>query len=87
MSAEDRLAELRAQVTAIDRELFALVNRRLETVRELKRHKEEHGLPFVDAAREQALVEERVAENRGPLSNEGLRALYGSLLALVKREV
>ena len=33
------------------------------------------------------MIEERVAENRGPLSDEGVRRLYADLLALVKREL
>ena len=78
---------LRAEITAIDRELVALVNRRIDTVARLKRHKDEHGIAFVDPDREARMVAERVAENGGPLSEEGLRAFYAELLALVKREV
>jgi chorismate mutase len=83
----DRLAELRAQISEIDRSLFALVNRRLGVVAELKAHKEEHGIGFVDPQREQAIVDERVRENDGPLSEGGLRGLYAELLALMKREL
>jgi chorismate mutase/prephenate dehydratase len=78
---------LREEISAIDRELIALVNRRIEAVARLKRHKDEHGIAFVDPDREAQLVAERVRENRGPLSEEGLRAFYAELLALVKREV
>ena len=87
MSDDERLESLRARITEIDRAIFELVNRRLEAVAELKRHKAEHGLPFVDSSREVAIVEERVAENAGPLSPEGLRSFYASLLALIKREL
>ena len=78
---------LREEISAIDRELISLVNRRIEAVARLKRHKDEHGIAFVDPDREARLVAERVRENRGPLSEEGLRAFYAELLALVKREV
>jgi chorismate mutase / prephenate dehydratase len=78
---------LREEISAIDRELIALVNRRIEAVARLKRHKDKHGIAFVDPDREAQLVAERVRENRGPLSEEGLRAFYAELLALVKREV
>jgi chorismate mutase / prephenate dehydratase len=84
---DDVVNSLRAEITAIDRELVALVNRRIDTVARLKRHKDEHGLAFVDPDREARMVAERVAENAGPLSEEGLRAFYAELLALVKREV
>jgi chorismate mutase/prephenate dehydratase len=78
---------LREEISGIDRELIALVNRRIEAVARLKRHKDEHGIAFVDPDREAQLVAERVRENQGPLSEEGLRAFYAELLALVKREV
>jgi chorismate mutase/prephenate dehydratase len=84
---DDVVSSLRAEITAIDRELIALVNRRIETVARLKRHKEEHGIAFVDPSREAQMIADRVRENDGPLSDEGLRAFYTALLALIKREV
>lgn len=85
--SDDVVNSLREEISAIDRELISLVNRRIEAVARLKRHKDEHGIAFVDPDREARLVAERVRENRGPLSEEGLRAFYAELLALVKREV
>jgi chorismate mutase len=79
--------DLRARISATDREIVELLNRRLELVAELKRYKDEHGIAFVDPEREAQLYAERAAENRGPLSAEGLRAFYAELLALTKREV
>jgi chorismate mutase/prephenate dehydratase len=84
---DDLVNSLREEISAIDRELIALVNRRIDAVARLKRHKDEHGIAFVDPDREAQLVAERVRENRGPLSEEGLRTFYAELLALVKREV
>jgi len=85
--SDDVVNALRAEITAIDREIVALVNRRLETVAHLKRHKDAHGIAFVDPEREESMVAERVAENPGPLSEAGLRGFYAELLALMKREV
>ena len=79
--------DAREQITAIDREIFEAVNRRIELVRELRKYKETKGYDFVDPGREQRMVDEQLAENAGPLSDEGLRALYAELLALTKREV
>ncbi len=79
--------ELRSLISATDREIVELVNRRLELVAELKRYKDERGLAFVDPEREAQLFAERAAENGGPLSDEGLRAFYAELLALTKREL
>jgi chorismate mutase len=87
VSSDEQLDALRARITEIDRAIFELVNRRLQSVRKLKQYKSDHGLPFVDQAREAAMIEERAAENTGPLSADGLRSFYASLLALVKREL
>jgi chorismate mutase len=84
---DDTLARFREEITAIDREILTLVNRRIETVARLKRHKDERGIDFVDAAREEQMVADRVGENDGPLSEEELRRFYADLLALTKREL
>lgn len=83
-AAVDRLRE---QLADTDLGILAAVNRRLELVAELKRVKEELGMPFVDRGREQWMLELLTRENRGPLSTGGLEALYTELLALTKREL
>ena len=85
--ADEVVTGLRAEISAIDREIVALVNRRLDTVARLKRHKDEHGIAFVDPQREDQMVADALRENSGPLSDDGLRALYGTVLALTKREL
>jgi len=81
------LDDFRDRITRIDREILALVNRRLQLVAELKAYKDEHGLAFVDPEREARMFEERARENEGPLSDDGLRSFYAELLALTKREL
>ncbi len=81
------LEELRRQVSEIDRSIVEAFNRRLEVVAQIKRHKKKHGIAFIDPGREAAMLAEQSGENRGPLTDDGLRALYAELLALTKREV
>jgi chorismate mutase len=81
------IAEIREGITGADEEILAAVNRRLELVARLKRHKAERGYSFVDPNREERMVDDAVAANAGPLSAEGLRRLYAEVLALTKREV
>jgi chorismate mutase len=78
--------DLREQIAAADRSLLDAVNKRLELVRRLKRHKAEQGMDFVDRLQEERLVERLAEANPGPLSDSGLRELYRTLLELVKRE-
>jgi chorismate mutase / prephenate dehydratase len=87
MSGDRTMDDLREQISAVDRAIVEAINERLRLVARLKRYKDEHGIAFVDPEREAALFEERSRENSGPLSDEGLRAFYAELLAIVKREL
>ena len=78
--------DFRERIAETDLELLTAVNRRVELVRQLKEHKAAAGLDFVDRGQEERLVDRLAAANPGPLSEDGLRALYQSLLELVKRE-
>lgn len=78
---------LRGEISEVDRAILAVVNTRIELVAQLKRHKDEVGLPFLDPDRERRLIEELDEKNAGPLSAEGLEELYTYLLDLTKREV
>jgi chorismate mutase / prephenate dehydratase len=84
----DRLTqELRAQISDNDRAIVKALNRRVELVARLKRHKDSHGIAFVDPQQEEAILRDLSRSNRGPLSQDGLRGLYRSILELTKREV
>jgi chorismate mutase len=78
--------DFREQIAATDLELLTTVNRRIDLVRRLKEHKAAAGLDFVDRAQEERLIDRLARANPGPLSEDGLRALYQALLELVKRE-
>jgi chorismate mutase len=88
MAADDpRIVQLREELTANDVKIIEAVNTRLELVAQLKRVKEERGIDFLDPAREQWLLQHLADQNRGPLSADGLRELYTTLLDLTKREL
>jgi chorismate mutase len=79
--------DVRREISDLDRALVELVNKRLRLVSRLKKYKEEHGIGFVDLAREEWMLQYLHRMNRGPLSAEGLWELYHELLDLMKREV
>ena len=81
------MKQLREQISDVDRAIIDAVNRRLKLVAQLKRYKDEQGIDFVDPEREEWMFAYQSRANRGPLSDEGLRAFYTELLALTKREV
>ena len=81
------MKQLREQISDVDRSLIEAINRRLKLVAQLKRYKDDQGIAFVDPEREEWMFAYQSRANRGPLSDEGLRAFYEELLALTKREV
>jgi chorismate mutase len=84
---EERIARLRREIDANDRELVEAVNVRLRLVAELWRLKDEHGTDRLDPDRERRLRETLHAANLGPLSADELDGLVTALLALTKREL
>lgn len=79
--------QLREQISDTDLALVKAINKRLEFVRRLKEYKTSRGFEFVDQAREDWMLSYLARANRGPLSGEGLREIYGEILDLTKREV
>lgn len=84
---DEFVARVRRDISDLDSALVELVNKRLQLVARLKRYKDEHGIGFVDLAREEWMLQYLQRLNRGPLSREGLEELYHELLDLMKREV
>ena len=89
MSAADDpvLREFREQISTTDRAILDAVNTRLELVALIKVHKESRGVAFLDPDRERSMLDDLTRVNRGPLSTDGLRELFETILDLTKREV
>ena len=81
------IQQLRRQISDNDRLLVDAINRRLELVSRLKAYKESRGLGFLDPEREEWMLLDLLRANRGPLTDDGLRAIYAEVLELTKREV
>ena len=52
----DDLERLREEIGALDRTVLETLNRRLELVQRVNRHKQETGKPLIDAARVSELL-------------------------------
>ena len=88
MAAQDPLIrQLREQLSDVDRGLVDAINARLKIVAQLKRYKESRGIEFVDPEREEWMFSYLARANRGPLTAEGLREVYGAVLDVTKREM
>ena len=77
---------MRDQVIDNDLKLIQTINQRLSLVARLRAYKEQRGLDFVDASREDWMHRYLQGANRGPLTDEGLTEIYGHILDLTKRE-
>lgn len=86
-SGDPVVVRTRREISDLDCALVELVNKRLQLVGRLKRYKDEHGIGFVDLAREEWMLRYLQRANRGPLSEQGLVELFHELLDLTKREV
>ena len=81
------IGDFRDRIGAVDRELLAAINKRIELVHALHEHKRAEGIPLQDPDREQQLIVELQAANSGPLSAEGVAALFRHVLDLTRREL
>ena len=81
------LNHYRERITEADRELLAVINRRIALVRELHEHKRAEGVPLRDEGREQQIVVEQQAANGGPISSGGVAELFRFILDLTRKEI
>ncbi len=72
----DKLTQAREIISGVDREIAALFEKRMNAVRLVSEHKLEHGLPILDVAREEALIE----RNASYIENDELRSYYVDFL-------
>ena len=86
LSIDPELTQLRDRISAVDRELVAALNRRLELVQRVQALKRESGAPVIDAGREAEQLESLTAENAGPLSTAALTSVFAAVLDVMKQE-
>jgi prephenate dehydrogenase len=83
----DDLNQLREEIGALDRTVLETLNRRLELVRRVTRHKQATGTPLIDAEREADLLRELAEANAGPLSKRAVQGVFAAVLDVMKQEV
>ena len=74
------IQELRQRIDEIDTQMVDLYARRMEIARAIGEYKRGLGLPVTDSQRERELLN-RVAEQAGEEHEDGVRALFGFLMA------
>lgn len=74
--SQSRLEELRSEVDVINLQILELLNKRASTVSEIGKVLAQLGSSFYDPQREARMLEELERHNKGPFSNETIKALF-----------
>ncbi len=74
--SQDRLQELRSQVDVINLQILELLNKRASIVTDIGKVQTELGTSFYDPAREAFMLHNLEKNNKGPFSNETIKALF-----------
>jgi len=70
------LQKYRGEIDKIDGRLLDLLNRRGRLAQRIGAIKREHSLAIVEPSREQQVVANLMAANRGPLSNDAVERIF-----------
>jgi 3-deoxy-7-phosphoheptulonate synthase/chorismate mutase len=88
--SESSLQELRAQVDTINLQILELLNRRATVVSDIGKVQAQLGTGFYDPQREAYMLTELEKNNKGPFSNETIKALFREIfrasMALEEKE-
>jgi chorismate mutase len=80
------IKQYRDQISDNDLKIIDAINKRLKLVKQLRVYKEQHGVDFLDPAREEWMLTFVARANKGPLSQDALAELYRSIVEITKRE-
>lgn len=84
-AGDESLPELREQINDLDGRLARLLNERAELSLAVGRYKSAHSQPVLRPFREQALLEHLSSLNKGPLSDEQLRAVFREIICVSRQ--
>jgi len=76
-----KLADLRVQIDALDKELLTLLNRRALVAEQVGEVKKREGTPFFRPDRVAQVIEKIQQANRGPLKNEHVAAVWREIMS------
>ncbi len=79
------IADCRAAIDVVDRQLLQLLNIRAKLACELARVKRETGIDIVDADREQQVLAQARKNNDGPLDQDAVTRIFESIIQEARR--
>ncbi len=78
---QQELGALRQQIDQIDREILGLLNQRAMHALAIARCKENGGLPEFAPERENSILKNLVAMNRGPIPNAAVKPIFAEIIS------
>jgi chorismate mutase/prephenate dehydratase len=75
------LDDWRSRINNLDEEILNLLNRRGQVALQIGELKRQQGLPYFVPEREAEILERLVAQNRGPLTADAVRAIWREVLS------
>jgi chorismate mutase/prephenate dehydratase len=78
--ARAALAGFRDEIDALDREILERISARAAVAGKIGDIKRQAGLPVVELAREQQVIDKVVGANQGPLPDDSVRRVYQTLM-------
>ncbi len=75
------IGRLRQSIDEIDEEIMGLINQRLSLAKQVGNFKKQGGIQITDSDREKEIMNRLLAINNGPLSDNGLRDIFGAIIA------
>jgi chorismate mutase len=71
---------LRETIDEIDEKILELINQRLSLAKQIGDFKKQGGIEITDPDREREIVDRLLEKNNGPVSNKGLRNIFGAIM-------
>ena len=76
--------ELREKINKVDQELTLLLNERAKLAIAIGKLKKANNLPLLDSKRERFVYENAVKNNKGPLKNSSVEAIFKEIITEIK---
>lgn len=84
LDAQDKIAEIRQRIDAIDCQLVKLLNERAQCSLDIRALKPQAKMGLYDPKREEEIFEAVAKCNDGPLFGDDLREIYEAILHVAK---
>lgn len=84
---KQKLQTLRTQIDALDVKILKLLNQRAKIAERVGALKRTLAMDILDAKREQRILKNVAANNKGPLSNQSVQDIFKTIVTKSRRHI